>query len=754
MNLERLRSLLPPELHPDLDRLWGDYRATGLPVDPSEFVAWLHVSGHLTALGLRDALSSVDVSVTLSETGPGEAMPPMMPEGPRHRYLGVLGKGAMGEVHIARDAALKRNVAIKKMIPRFARHRVGNARFQTEVQITAQLDHPSIVPVYTFEQGEDGLPAYSMKLVRGRTLTEYLAEVKKGYEARKPLDPDYGLPARLDVFLQICNAMSYAHTRGVIHRDLKPDNVMIGAFHEVIVMDWGIAKLIGGGELPVDPDLGEASAPSSHASVTTVGAAVGTPTYMSPEQAQGKNEELTSKSDQYALGLLLYELVALRRAYTGPTGPAVLVKAAHGQKEPISHVTGERIPRELVAIIDRATAYDPANRYADVEAFADDVRRYLRDEEVRAAPDSVRQKLSRWVSHHREVTLTIGFGLAMLIVIGAFGSLLAVERVSSAQRIAAQEREERVGAMLGVVSSRAHRIDNAFLGFQGQLEGLAQAATVMLSRPHDPVPYWIPDDIVNGRGPSDLAPAPYYHADRVSLEAVDVLVSPGVDPKAIEPRIWQLAALRPAMWTVMERSLPDHEKYGTTELLQRVRDTGVPVMWAYVATDEGVIVSVPGVWRYPPGYDVRTTDWYPEGMQHEGPYWFSAGLDESGMGLLATCTRRIHDADGKPIGLAALDVGMAQLTNLIKPQRLKVPVEAYLVDGDGQIIADTSLQVFQDEPKPFPYTDLLARVRAGETIGHIENYEPAGGKLVAWSTLEGMGWTYLVIGDADALIGG
>ena len=759
MNKDRLRVLLPPEVHPDLDRLVAEYAATGLPEDPTEFISWLHVSGKITAVGLRDALSSVDVSVTLSEPGPDDRQiaPLSSTTAPRHRYLGLLGKGAMGEVHIARDETLHGNVAIKKMISRYARHKIGNARFQTEVQITAQLDHPSIVPVYSFEQSEDGLPAYSMKLVRGRTLTEFLTESRLFYDRQQRPDAEHALPARLDVFLQICNAMHYAHSRGVIHRDLKPDNVMIGPFHEVIVMDWGIAKLVGGGELPVDESsIPPAEAPEpARASLTTIGAAVGTPSYMSPEQAQGRNEDLTASSDQFALGLLLFEMVSLRRAYVGPTGPAVLVKAAHGKMEMLSHLSPtERIPRELAGIIKKATAYEPSARYKDVESLADDVRRFLRDDAVVAAPDRGLQLLTRWVSHHREVVLSIGFGLVLLMVVGVFVGLAAVQQVAEAQRVAAEEHEQALQAYIQAVGRHAHRIDTEFTRYETLLEGLAQGSQATLSQPHPPAPYWLPADIEAGRGPSDLAPAKYYKSDRVAFSTPDVMVSPGLDPASIPDRMGQLIALRPVLWQTIKRSLPDFDNLSDGAAQNIIRSEGAPALWTYVATEDGVIVSLPAVWRYPAGYDPVKTEWYLEGMQHDGPYWFSAGLDESGMGLLVTCTRRIYAPDGHPVGLAALDVGIAHiLSTLIDPPDMRAPVESFLVDQQGQIVASSHLKVYQEDPKPFPYTDLIERARTGEPVGRIEHYKPAGGKLVAWSTLDAMGFTYLVMGDGKALLG-
>lgn len=744
MNIDRLRALLPPELRPDAERLWETFHALFPDQDANEFIAWLHDGGHLTAAGLRDALASVDVTITTSDPLPDS----VEQEAPsrRHTVLGLLGKGAMGEVVIARDRALNRNVAVKKMIPRFAKNRVGNTRFQTEVQITAQLDHPSIIPVYSFERGEEGAPSYSMKLVRGRTLTEYLQECKDFYKQGGKPDPDHSLQARLDIFLQICNAMAYAHSRGVIHRDLKPDNVMIGVFHEVIVMDWGVAKLVGGGELPIDPDFGD-----TRAHVTQIGAAVGTPTYMSPEQAQGRNEELTAKSDQYALGLLLYEMVVLKRALSGPTAPAVLIRAAHGQKDPMLHLANDPIPRELQAIILKATAIPMDDRYETTAELANDIRRYMRNEEILAAPDGAMQSASRWVSHHRELTLSIGFGLVLLLIFGGalatVGSGLALER----ERVAALQREERLEDLLSVVSAQSHRIDITFQTYETLLARLTGASEVILATPQAPHPYWLPSDIAAGNGPADLAPAPYYKSDFVSLAEPDLVLAPGVEAKSIEPRLHQLVALRDPMWRVIRRTLPQELDEGTVE--RQIREKSAPVMWSYIATNDGVIVGIPGVWRYPEAYDPRVQDWYIAGMNADGPMWHPASLDESGMGLLLTCTIPIRDADGQKIGLAALDIGIEYvIKNLIEPPGIAAPVEAYLVDAAGRTVVQSSLSTFDAEPTEFPYPEVLQHVRAGEDVGRIENKGPNGKSLLAWSHLDNIGWTYVVMGDRDALL--
>ncbi|HSB60605.1 MAG TPA: serine/threonine-protein kinase, partial [Vicinamibacteria bacterium] len=183
----------------------------------------------------------VDAPTIYEPSGPRDATSPAASlHGPSHYVvLGTAGRGAMGTVQVARDVDLLRKVALKQLAPEFAGDRGATARFIREVQVTAQLDHPHIVPVYGLEASAGGRPAYTMKLVQGRTFVELIRDTQAFYEEGKAPIEGLSLPARLEYFLKVCDAVHYAHERGVIHRDLKPANLMLGQYNEVYVMDWG-----------------------------------------------------------------------------------------------------------------------------------------------------------------------------------------------------------------------------------------------------------------------------------------------------------------------------------------------------------------------------------------------------------------------------------------------------------------------------------------------------------------------------------
>lgn len=740
MDLARLKPLLPASVAAQADVLWRRFAARQKDGDVNDFVAALHADGHLDADQLRAILSSLDVTLTLSE-----AISVARPER-RHRLLGLLGKGAMGEVFIGRDPQLLRNVAIKRMDARLAANPVLASRFSNEVQITAQLDHPAIIPVYGLEPQPDGTLAYSMKLIRGRTLKQLLADARATVEKGGTLPPELSLPARLEIFLHVCSAVAHAHTRGVIHRDLKPDNIMVGAFHEVIVMDWGIARLMGGAEV-----ITEDTAPSGRAERTQHGLALGTPRYMSPEQALGRNEELDGRSDQFALGLILYELICLKPARTGKSAAQVLKRAAAGERDPLQPVDPkQKVPRELAAVVAKATSPSRRGRYPDVAALADDVRRYLRDEEVLAEPDTFGQRLARAVARNRQLVVALVAVLCLLVLLTAALGVVGALGVREVARTRAEAREARLASILGVASGQARRMESSLLRYEGLLQGMATVAEARLAEPPKASSWFLSETFtLPGKGPPDLQTSRFYDG-RVSLAHPDVVLAPGVAEATVRDRIGQLVSLAPVFRELHRTSGGETPDWDT-----RLRNEGLPVVWSYVATEEGLLVGYPGTGIYPEGYDPRQQHWYTATPRvGSAPHWEPAYLDESGMGLLVTTTRALHSPDGRFVGVAAIDITVGYLIDTyLVPEGLGAPVEGWLVDGEGRVVVRSSLKqearTLRDwSPPPFPDPDLLAVVRAGGESGqHAE-----GGQLYAWATLPTLGWTYLVSGSEAALL--
>ncbi|HYH94881.1 WD40 repeat domain-containing serine/threonine protein kinase, partial [Hyalangium sp.] len=351
----------------------------------------------------------------------------------RYDISGEFAHGSMGRILEAWDHRLDRPVAIKELLSLSGELEV---RFVSEALITARLQHPSIVPVYEAGRWTTGSPFYAMKLVSGRSLADVIAE-KTTLEERLALLPHV---------LAVAEAIAYAHSERIIHRDLKPSNVLVGAFGETVVIDWGLAK-----SLSQDDDTGVNATPtpaSADASLTHHGAVVGTPAYMPPEQAMG--QPVDERADVYALGAILYHLLAGRRPYDKGGSLQVLDEVVRGPPVPL----GERqsgIPADLLAIVAKAMARSPSERYATALELAEDLRRFQTGQIVGAHVYSVAERFRRFVRRHKAAVSVSAVALLALITLGTVSILrILVERDRA-------ERERAVAELARSDSERARQ---------------------------------------------------------------------------------------------------------------------------------------------------------------------------------------------------------------------------------------------------------------------------------------------------------
>ncbi len=309
----------------------------------------------------------------------------LVPLGPQERYetRAALGEGGMGEVRLARDRLIGREVAMKVVRAEHATRADSRARFIREVRVQGQLEHPAIVPVYDFGLDARGDAFFTMRRVRGNTLSDVLDALHRGdQDARK----EHTRHKLLGAFVRVCLAISFAHERGVLHRDLKPANIMLGGFGEVYVLDWGLAKVRGASRSveprPSQPEPEVADVSGTH---TAAGSVLGTPAYMAPEQVRG--EDIDARTDIYALGAILFELLTLEPLHGDGTPAAMLARIVRGIEARTSVRAPHRsVPPELEAICVKATAPNRNDRFASARELAEAVDAYLagdRDTELR-----------------------------------------------------------------------------------------------------------------------------------------------------------------------------------------------------------------------------------------------------------------------------------------------------------------------------------------------------------------------------------
>ena len=686
-----------------------------------------------------DAEASPDITKALSDVQT------------RYENLKVLAQGGQGVVSIALDKQLGRVVAMKTLHNKIAKDPEEVKHFISEAKITAQLDHPAIIPLYSINTDDASGLHLAMKLVRGKNLREYLENIICNYRLHgiEKYDEHASLFKRLDLFLKVCEAISYAHHSKVIHCDLKPENIMIGEFSEVFVMDWGIAKKLD--------RAGKAQAVGEDHMIS------GTPRYLSPETMTGAY--LDVRSDLFTLGLILQEMVTLQFAAEGDSSESIMRRIKAGELQPVRHAFGAEISPDLAAIICKATAHNPDERYQDVPSMAEDLRRFCQGREVHANPDGPFMKMVR-LSHQHRIGVFISL-LILLVISAVLAAAVIHQQLISAET--ANERAEIINSANSHCTSIASQIDRLALNIENLVSATAAQAAFLFDE--NKAEEQIVDLLTYRDGkpeklPEDLRYSPFYR-QHTSVQYGLYKGAEDTDPAILEHEVSMLSRLLPSIKRAVLLSEPGTDLRSETlaALEEQMLAEGMPMKSMFLGTRNGSYLVYPWRDNYGKPYDPRVRPWYRLAMNAHRPVWGRpyVGADIHA-GLSLPCSLRIEGENGTFHGVIAMDCTFNKITSLIRTAGPlgNLAEEVAMTDAGGQVIISSNSPFFgasaeiqnlpEIEPDMPHFGSLTLRQEIfSRKFGSLTQSEQGQEKIYSFAFLHTLNWFLIVKMDFKTL---
>lgn len=657
-------------------------------------------------------------------------------------------EGGQGELYQGFDRKLHRLVAVKSLHRKLSDDPRQRSLFLTEARVTAQLDHPSIVPIYTLNTDRGNGLNLAMKLIHGETLREYLTQIAAHYrlDGVHSFDETKSLRYRLEIFLKVCDALEYAHNRNVMHGDLKPANIMIGEYHETYIMDWGVARRI----------RDENGRPMRHE-------LSGTPRYLAPEALA--REPTDQRSDIFAMGAILFETVFLKPAFSGNSVEEVTTKIVSGETERFEHRFGASVDGDLKAVIRKALAPDPEQRYRQIRDLSGDLRRYLMGFEVSAKRDGWAMKLFRYLSLHRQIAMVLVLS-ALLLGTGALAYTLYQSYQFSEQM---RERENALSVAYSACTRAGYRLDEQFLRLDQMTRFLAADVQFLLdydgalhsgaTASGGPLPCRSLDEMRNGRFPTMIHSE--FHHGIIDPSALVFSTTPDTDRKRLRLRLTTLSQFLPRLLQIILASPADAGTFsGTVEERKAAafRD-GTPIIRVLFGFSDGLYLAYPASGAFPKFYDPRRRPWYRIAMHDSdgGTAWTKPYPDSiPDLGLVISCSAGIAARNRSGTGVCSIDISLTELIEELRSSgnRKDYVEEKAIVDSSGRIIVSTTANFAESEMRRYlsggenTATSLENRALLAEMnkrkFGVSMVQEPSGQEAVyAFCHIRSVNWFYL-----------
>ena len=667
--------------------------------------------------------------------------------GNRYHIQKLLATGGFGRIFLARDRILGRPAVIKSLREELLAQPDTVKKFIAEAKLSAQLDHPAIVPLFSLDSDStDGLHL-AMQFVNGITLQEYLHRSREQQQKHHYGQMRYNksLRERLEMFLHICDAIEYSHNRHIIHCDLKPANIMIGRYGEVYVMDWGSACEEG---------------------TDRKGHADGTPSYMAPESLQ--EGATTQQTDVFALGMILNEIATLRRPVFGSDCREIINRICSGEFEPSTPLDpARRLAPALRAIIEKARAVDPASRYQCVKHLAADVRHYLFNEEVEAYPDSMLQKLMRLMYRHRYLTLFL-----IMAVLCASGAM-AVYGMQRENHVLRQVNREMIRnlQLQSNTEKLATEVNSRLLRLQDQLRTLSLSLGIGMAgssadsgKEHF---YMVSEFAPDSKTPPPGLIATRFYKHPITLEHAAYFKEGDVTDDTLKQWGHRLRGLHPLRLAHFFDNLIRQDSFVHAQdenMRQFFLQGGILRRITYIL-DNGIALRFPGMYEEVASNRDFQCDWIRRAYRTQ-PHrliWSPPYPDTSGH-MVVSCWRPVLDRAGKEIGTMGFEVCYHELLRPIFEQGRRENFQTLyiLLDSEGREIFTSERRDFEQqhadifsapasapEWPAFRCGELLKRIRRADVPQFTATVD--GQKMrVSWSSIGHAGWTLIQLAPQDS----